>query len=208
MRYHNTKPKSEFTPFEALTYLKEGNFRFINEVQKNHNHLKMINETSDGQWPFAVIVSCMDSRTSAELIFDQGIGDIFSLRIAGNIVRGNMLGSLEYACKIAGSKLIVVMGHTNCGAIKGACDEIKMGNLTKLLGYIKPAVKAEKSILENRNSSNFEFVERVCDINVYMNVDYIKKNSEILRGLISEGQLDIVAAKYDVSTGLVHFFSK
>ena len=158
--------QSAITPTMALNLLKDGNKRFINNLKFNRNLLQMANETSDGQHPFAVILSCIDSRTSAELIFDQGIGDIFSIRIAGNVVNEDILGSMEFGCKVAGSKIIVVLGHTKCGAVKGACDNVELGNLTSLIHKIKPAVDQEDTVNENRNSSNSIFVEKVAELNV------------------------------------------
>ena len=156
--------QSSISPSMALELLKEGNRRFVNNLKINRNLLQQANETSDGQHPFAVILSCIDSRTSAELIFDQGLGDIFSIRIAGNIMNEDILGSMEFGCKIAGAKIIIVLGHTKCGAIKGACDNVEMGNLTALVNKIKPAVDAEKTTLEDRHSGNSNFVENVCDV--------------------------------------------
>ena len=143
MRTHNKESQSTITPQIALDILKDGNKRFVSNLKLNRNLLQQVNETQDGQWPFAVVLSCIDSRTSAELIFDQGLGDVFSVRIAGNIVNEDILGSMEFACKVAGSKLIVVLGHTKCGAVKGACDYVEMGNLTALLSKIRPAVDDE-----------------------------------------------------------------
>ena len=140
MKAHNRESQANMTPKKALEYLREGNKRFMNNLMSNRDLLQQANETVNGQWPFATILSCIDSRTSAELIFDQGLGDIFSVRIAGNIVNTDILGSMEFACKVAGSKLIVVLGHTKCGAVKGACDHVEMGNLTELLLKIQPAV--------------------------------------------------------------------
>ena len=149
MRKTLTKEMQDaITPSMALELLKEGNKRFINNLKVNRNLLQQANETSDGQYPFAVILSCIDSRTSAELIFDQGLGDIFSVRIAGNIINEDILGSMEFACKVAGSKIIVVLGHTKCGAVKGACDHVEMGNLTALLAKIRPAVDDEMTTTE------------------------------------------------------------
>ena len=146
------------TPAMALKLLKEGNMRFVNNLKANRNLLQQANETSDGQHPFAVVLSCIDSRTSAELIFDQGLGDIFSVRIAGNIVNEDILGSMEFACKLAGSKIIIVLGHSKCGAVKGACDHAEMGNLTALLAKIRPAVDDEVETKDNRNSKIADFV--------------------------------------------------
>ena len=161
-------------PGLAIELLKEGNKRFVNNLKINRNLLQQANETSDGQHPFAVILSCIDSRTSAELIFDQGLGDVFSVRIAGNIINEDILGSMEFGCKVAGSKIIVILGHTKCGAVRGACDHVEMGNLTALLTKIRPAVDDENSVTENRNSGNAEFVEKVSTINVKRTVHAIK----------------------------------
>lgn len=195
----------DITPALALQELKEGNFRFMNNLRKNRDLLQMMNETKDGQWPFAAILSCMDSRTSAELIFDQGLGDIFSVRIAGNIISEGILGSLEYATAVAGSKLILVLGHTNCGAIKGACDHVKMGNLTSLIERILPAVEQEKTFTENRTSKNAAFVDAVAELNVKNGVQEILAKSEVIRNLVEQGKVDIVPGLYDVSTGKVTF---
>lgn len=194
------------TPIQALELLKEGNKRFINNLKVNRNLLQQANETSDGQHPFAVILSCIDSRTSAELIFDQGLGDIFSVRIAGNIINEDILGSMEFACKVAGSKIIVVLGHTKCGAVKGACDHVEMGNLTTLLTKIQPAVYDEKTETENRNSSNAAFVEKVAAINVKRTVQAIMERSTILKEMIEKGEIGIVGGTHDIATGAVKFY--
>ncbi len=166
MRTLTKEIQAVISPVVALGLLKEGNKRYINNLKVNRNLLQQANETSDGQHPFAVILSCIDSRTSAELIFDQGLGDIFSVRIAGNIINEDILGSMECGCNVAGAKIIVVLGHTKCGAVKGACDYVEMGNLTALLSKIRPAVDDETTVIENRNSTNTEFVEKVSAINV------------------------------------------
>ena len=194
------------TPKIALELLKEGNKRFVNNLKVNRNLLQQANETSDGQHPFAVILSCFDSRTSAELIFDQGLGDIFSVRIAGNILNEDILGSMEFGCKLAGSKIIVVLGHTKCGAVKGACDHIEMGNLTALLSKIRPAVDDETTTKENRNSSNAVFVENVATINVKRTVKSIQERSPILKEMIASGQIGIVGGTHDISSGIVTFY--
>lgn len=205
MRTHNKLSQSNTTPEMALEILREGNERFVNNLRINRNLLGMVNDTKEGQWPVAAIVSCMDSRTSAELIFDQGLGDIFSIRLAGAVISDNVLGSLEYACKVAGSKFIVVLGHTHCGAIKGACDHVEMGNLTGLLGKIRPAVFQEKTITENRNSKNHEFVEAVTNIHTDRSVQAILEQSIILAEMIDNGEVGIIGAMYDVETGVVTF---
>lgn len=198
--------QTAITPLMALELLKDGNKRFVNNLKVNRNLLQQANDTSDGQHPFAVILSCIDSRTSAELIFDQGLGDIFSVRIAGNIINEDILGSMEFGCKVAGSKIIVVLGHTKCGAVKGACDHVEMGNLTALLSKIRPAVDNELTTSENRNSSNNEFVEKVSVINVKRTVQSILQRSPILKEMIEKGEIGIVGGTHDITTGQVVFF--
>lgn len=199
--------QDSISPSMALEILKEGNKRFVNNLKANRNLLQQANETSDGQHPFAVILSCIDSRTSAELIFDQGLGDVFSVRIAGNIINEDILGSMEFGCKVAGSKIIVVLGHTKCGAVKGACDHVEMGNLTALLSKIRPAVDDETNTKENRNSGNSEFVENVSTINVKRTVKAISERSPILKEMIESGQIGIIGGTHDITTGEVTFFS-
>lgn len=194
------------TPALAIDLLKEGNKRFVNNLKINRNLLQQANDTSEGQHPFAVILSCIDSRTSAELIFDQGLGDIFSIRIAGNIINEDILGSMEFGCKVAGSKIIVVLGHTKCGAIKGACDHLEMGNLTSLLAKIRPAIDDELTIQENRNSSNAEFTEKVSTINVKRTVRAIIERSPILKEMVESGQIGIIGGTHNISKGIVHFY--
>jgi carbonic anhydrase len=194
------------SPSKALELLKDGNERFVNNLKINRNLLQQANETSDGQHPFAVILSCIDSRTSAELIFDQGLGDVFSIRIAGNILNEDILGSMEFGCKVAGSKIIVVLGHTKCGAVKGACDHVEMGNLTALLTKIRPAVDDENTVNEDRNSGNPVFVEKVSTINVKRTVKAIMERSPILKEMIEKGQIGIVGGTHDISTGEVEFY--
>ena len=198
--------QAAITPSMAIQILKDGNKRFMNNLKANRNLLEQVNDTSDGQHPFAVILSCIDSRTSAELIFDQGLGDVFSVRIAGNIINEDILGSMEFACKVAGAKLIVVLGHSKCGAIKGACDHVEMGNLTALLSKIQPAVFDEKSISENRNSSNSEFVEKVAAINVTRTVQAIVERSPILKEMIGSGEIGIIGGMHTISNGEVVFY--
>lgn len=208
MKTLNKELQAKITPRKALEILKEGNHRFINNLKVHRNLLEQVNETSDGQWPFATILSCIDSRTSAELIFDQGLGDIFSVRIAGNIVNTDILGSMEFACKIAGSKLIVVLGHSKCGAVKGACDHVEMGNLTELLSKIQPAIYQENSTKENRTSTNEIFVENVSSINVKRNVKNLIERSFVLEEMIEKGLIGIVGAMHDIETGEVTFYDE
>jgi carbonic anhydrase len=197
--------QSSITPSMAIELLKEGNKRFMNNLKINRNLLQQANDTSDGQHPFAVILSCIDSRTSAELIFDQGLGDIFSIRIAGNIVNEDILGSMEFGCKVAGAKIVVVLGHTKCGAVKGACDNVELGNLTSLVKKIRPAVEAENISMDNRNSSNNEFVENVAMINVKQNMNRIISESPILKEMIDMKQIEIIGGIHNISTGEVTF---
>lgn len=198
--------QAAITPSLALELLKDGNKRFVNNLKINRNLLQQANETSDGQHPFAVILSCIDSRTSAELIFDQGLGDIFSVRIAGNIVNEDILGSMEFGCKVAGAKIIVVLGHTKCGAVKGACDNVALGNLTGLISKIKPAVDQEAATTENRNSGNGTFVENVAELNVSLSVKNILLKSPIIAEMVKNGDIGIVGGIHDITTGEVKFF--
>jgi carbonic anhydrase len=206
MRTHNKDTQATITPVKALTYLKEGNDRFVGNLKAHRNLLEQVNETRDGQWPFATILSCIDSRTSAELVFDQGLGDIFSIRMAGNVLSDAVLGSMEFACKLAGSRLLVILGHTSCGAIKGACDNVQLGNLSTLLNLIQPSVYFERTVTENRTSSNAEFVDRVAQIQVRRAVEGVIERSMVLREMIEKGEVGLIGALYDVSTGSVEFF--
>ena len=204
-----TKEKqAKMTPELALEVLKEGNKRFSNNLQVKRDTLQQVSDTSFGQFPFATILSCIDSRGSSELIFDQGIGDIFSIRIAGNFVNEDILGSMEFACKLAGAKLVLVLGHTACGAIKGACDHARLGNLTSLINKIEPAVEAvtEPKDTTLRNSSNATFVDAVAKKNVEMTIDAIRNSSSILAEMEREGSIKIVGGMYDIKTGKVHFY--
>jgi carbonic anhydrase len=207
MRVHTKETQAKLTPRAALDILKEGNGRFVKNLKTQRDLLAQVNETRDGQWPFATILSCIDSRTSAELIFDQGLGDIFSVRIAGNIVNTDILGSMEFACKVAGSKLIIVLGHTKCGAVKGACDHVEMGNLTELLSKLQPAVYAERDTpLHERNSKNSGFVENVASINVRRAVKNIIERSFIIEQMVENGEIGVVGAMYNIETGMVEFY--
>lgn len=205
MRTHTRETQSKTTPQDALQYLREGNHRFLNNLKTDRDLLQQVNTTSEGQFPFATILSCIDSRTSAELVFDQGLGDIFSIRIAGNVVNEDILGSMEFGCKIAGSKLIVVLGHSKCGAIKGACDNVQLGNLSTLLNKIQPSVYFERETTENRTSSNSEFVNNVAHIQIKRSVELIIERSVILREMIINKDIAIIGAYYDVDTGAVEF---
>jgi carbonic anhydrase len=208
MKAHTRETQTTMTPKKSLQYLKEGNLRFQNNLKANRNLLEQVNDTSDGQFPFATVLSCIDSRVSAELVFDQGLGDIFSIRIAGNFINEDILGSMEFACKLAGTRLLVVLGHTACGAVKGACDNARLGNLTAMLRKIKPAVigttTPEDSSL--RNSSNSEFVDNVSAKNVQLNIDRILDESDVLAEMQSNGEIQIIGAMYDIKTGAVDFY--
>lgn len=208
MKAHTKETQATMTPEKSLQFLKEGNVRFQNNLKANRNLLEQVNDTSEGQFPFATILSCIDSRVSAELVFDQGLGDIFSIRIAGNFVNEDILGSMEFACKLAGTKLIVVLGHTSCGAIKGACDHAEMGNLTKLIEKINPAVNAveEPKDESQRNSSNLDFVDNVSAKNVQLTIERIRKESPILSEMEQNGEIKIIGAMYDIANGAVTFY--
>ncbi|WP_299325871.1 carbonic anhydrase family protein [uncultured Maribacter sp.] len=209
MKAHTKETQATMTPKKSLDFLKEGNQRFQSNLKANRNLLEQVNDTSEGQFPFATILSCIDSRVSAELVFDQGLGDIFSVRIAGNFVNEDILGSMEFGCKLAGTKLIVVLGHTSCGAIKGACDHARLGNLTALINKIEPAVDAVKEPTDEslRNSKNLDFVDEVSAKNVEMTIDNIRTQSPVLAEMESNGEILIVGAMYDIATGAVEFYN-
>ena len=205
MKAHTKETQATLTPKKALEILKEGNQRFQENLKISRDLLQQVNETREGQFPFACILSCIDSRVSAELVFDQGLGDIFSVRIAGNFVNEDILGSMEFACKLAGSKLVLVLGHTSCGAVKGACDHARMGNLTKLIEKIEPAVEAVSEPKDEslRNSKNLKFVDSVAVENVKMTIENIRKMSPILNEMEKNNEIMIAGAMYDVSSGAV-----
>ncbi|MDG2052424.1 MAG: carbonic anhydrase family protein [Flavobacteriaceae bacterium] len=201
----NTQTKitqDNLTVNDAHSILVEGNNRFVQNLKALRNLKEQVFQTSEGQYPFAVILSCIDSRVPAELVFDQGIGDIFSVRVAGNIINEDVLGSIEYACKVAGSKIVVVMGHTKCGAVTAACNHVELGNITPLLQKIKPAVLAVEANISKMNDKS---IEDVAVLNVKLSIDRIRKESSILSELEKEGTIEIFGANYDVSTGKVNF---
>lgn len=204
MKTHTRKTQNEVTPQMALDYLKEGNERFVKNLRANRNLLQQVNETAAGQFPFAVILSCIDSRTSAELIFDQGLGDIFSARVAGNIVNEDILGSMEYSCKVAGSKLVVVIGHSKCGAVTAACQHVEMGNITTLLSKVKPAIEKVQPTVADITTE--DSVQKVADENVKIAMDEVRKKSTILAQMERDGEIKIVGGMYDVESGEVRFF--
>ncbi len=201
----NKQTQEATTPQKALQMLKDGNTRFVQGKMLQRNLMQQVKATGGGQFAFAAIVGCIDSRVSNELIFDQGIGDIFSARIAGNFVNDDILGSLEFACAVTGAKLILVLGHTECGAIKGACDDVVLGNLTQTLANIKPAVAAVSGYDSDRSSKNYKFVQAVTDKNVVLTVESIRERSHILRLMVDKGQIGLVGAMYDVHNGKVTF---
>jgi len=192
---------------QIIDILKQGNDRFVENQKLNRNLHQQVEETSEGQFPYATVLSCIDSRIPVETIFDQGIGDLFSVRIAGNFVNDDILGSMEFACKLAGSKVLVVLGHTSCGAVKGACDGAELGKLTGMLDKIKPAVKAVSNPVEadQRTSANLPFVNEVAEKNVLFSIDDIRSGSEVLAEMEDKGDIKIVGAMYDVATGRVAF---
>ena len=194
------------TPKQVLERLKTGNERFANGYMTARNFDEQVKATAAGQFPLASIVSCIDSRAPAEILFDQGIGDLFNARVAGNIINDDILGSLEFASKVAGSRLVVVLGHTSCGAIKGACDNVELGHLTGLLARIMPAVKAVETRDADRSSKNYVFVEKVAKRNVRMGVQEIRDSSPILRDMEDKGEIMIVGAMYDVASGKVEWY--
>jgi len=207
MKALTKEAQANISPMGAIEILKQGNERFVKNRKAERDLLEQVKDTATGQYPFATILSCIDSRVSAELVFDQGVGDIFSVRVAGNIVNEDLLGSMEFACKLAGTKVIVVLGHTSCGAVKGACDDAHLGNLTTLLSKIKPAVQAvtEPEDPAERTSMNLDFVDHVAETNVRMTMENIRKQSPVLRIMEEDGEIAVVGAMYDISTGEVHF---
>ena len=208
MKAHTKETQTSISPEKAIQLLKEGNNRFIENKAINRNLLDQVKATSSGQFPFATILSCIDSRVSSELIFDQGIGDVFSARVAGNFVNEDILGSMEFACKLAGTKIVLVLGHTSCGAVKGACDDAKLGNLTALISKIKPAVEAVEEPIDKslRNSSNIDFVNTVAKKNVHMTIANIRTQSPVLKEMEDQEMIKIIGAMYDIKDGSVSFY--
>ena len=208
MKAHTLETQSTINPEKALTFLQEGNQRFVNNLKVNRNLLEQVNDTREGQWPFAAVLSCIDSRTSAELVFDQGLGDIFSIRIAGNFANQDILGSMEFACNVAGSKLVVVLGHTKCGALKGGLDApqiegLGMDNLNHLIYHFEPCIHEVIKEGEERSSKNEDLLERLNVCNIKSTINDIRHQSSTLRNLEKEGKILIVGANYDVETGVV-----
>jgi carbonic anhydrase len=206
MRTLTRESRDALTPAGAIDVLRKGNERFVNNLRANRNLLQQVNETSDGQHPLAIVLSCIDSRTSAELIFDQGLGDIFSCRIAGNVLNDDILGSMEFACKVAGAKAVVVLGHSKCGAVMGACDGVRMGNLSGLLRKIEHAIELESETFGERTSRNPEFVARVAELNVLLVKRQVLDRSPLLVAMVEAGDLALVGGMYDVESGAVEFY--
>jgi len=207
MKTQTEKSQAALSPQEALSLLEEGNKRFVQNSRAERDLLQQVKDTSTGQYPFAVVLSCIDSRVPAEIVFDQGVGDIFSARVAGNFVNEDILGSMEFACKAAGSKLIVVLGHTSCGAVKGACDNVELGNLTGMLKKLQPAKDAVTTEGE-RSSKNAEYVQKVADKNVELTIQEIKEKSPVLKEMLDEGSIGIASGMYDVTSGKVEFYQR
>ena len=197
--------QAALTPAQVLAALRRGNERFASGKPEPRDMLHDQQTTAGGQFPHAVLLSCIDSRAPAEFVFDAGIGDLFNARIAGNIADHDLVGSMEFACAAAGAKLVLVMGHTRCGAVKGACDHVQLGNLTGLLDKIQPAVEAVRNVPGERNSTNSKFVEAVSEANVRLTVARIRELSPILRDLERAGKIQIVGCLYDLGTGRVQF---
>ena len=209
MYTHTKETQSKMTPESSLQNLREGNKRFQENVRLSRNLVQQVRETASGQYPYATVLSCIDSRVSSELIFDQGIGDLFSIRIAGNFVNEDILGSMEFACKLAGTKLVVVLGHTACGAVKGACDHARLGNLTTLINKIEPAVAAVSEPADEslRNSKNIDFVNQVAEKNVMMTIENIRNQSPVLVEMEKNHEIKIIGGMYDISNGEVTFYN-
>jgi len=205
MKAYNAEAQATVSPQKALQFLKEGNERFVNKNMLSRDLLNQVHDTANGQWPFAVILSCIDSRTSSELVFDQGIGDVFNARVAGNIINADILGSIEYACKVAGSKLIAVVSHSKCGAVVSACKDVKVGNITELLSKVRPAVIEVEERMPNADYTNNDFVESVAHQNALNSLHQILERSEMLRDMFDNGEIGLVVGHHDVSTGKVNF---
>lgn len=206
MKVPDKKMQAASTPESVLQMLREGNYRFTNNLRVNRNLLEQVVKSRDGQFPLATILNCIDSRSPTELLFDQGIGKLFGIRTAGSVISTDVLGSIEFATKIAGSRLVVLLGHSSCGAIKGACDNVEMGNLTELLAKIRPAIEREKTVSTNRSSKNHEFVDKVAELHVRHSLETIIEKSPILREMITAGELGLIGGMYHVETGVVDFY--
>lgn len=210
MKTQDSASQATMTPAAARQLLEEGNARFVQKQMASRDLAAQVAATTGGQWPFAAVLGCIDSRVPPELVFDQGLGDLFSVRIAGNFANEDILGSLEFACKVAGSKLVVVLGHRSCSAVKGACDGVELGNLTAMLVRLRPAVDAltEPADPAERTSGNADFVQAVAEFNVHRTMAAIRSQSDVLRELEEAGALAIVGAMYDITSGVVTFLEE
>ena len=205
MYKHPLLDRDKITPQEALDILIEGNYRFANNLTANKDMQSLVEITKNKQHPFASFLSCSDSRAPVELLFDQALGDIFSVRLAGNIASDKCIGSLEFSSKYLGSKLIVVMGHSSCGAVKAACDDFKDGHIGEIINMIKPAIRHEKTVTDDRSSNNEAFVAKICALNVRYQIDQIIRTSDIVQDMITAKQIGIAGGVYDLNTGQVQF---
>lgn len=205
MYKHPLLDRDKMTPREAIDILIEGNQRFVNNETSHKDFQSLIEITKDKQHPFSSFLSCSDSRAPVEMLFDQALGDIFSVRLAGNIASDKGIGSLEFASKYLGSKLIVVLGHTHCGAVKAACDNFREGHIGEIINHIRPAVRKEKTVIENRDSSNEDFVAKVCELNVKTQIKQIMHSSDIIEDLLNDKQIGLIGAVYDIASGKVRF---
>ena len=208
MYKHPLLDRDKMTPQEALDILIEGNYRFVNNLTTYKDTQTLVEITKNKQHPFASFLSCSDSRAPVELLFDQALGDIFSVRLAGNIASDKCIGSLEFSTKYLGSKLIVVMGHSSCGAVKAACDDFKDGHIGEIINMIKPAIRHEKTVLEDRTSKNEAFVQKICELNVRYQIDQIIRTSDIIQDMITAKQIGVVGGVYDLNTGKVEFLEE
>ena len=205
MYQHPLLNRDKMSPQEALDILIEGNHRFTHNQTSKKDYQSLIEITKDKQHPFTSFLSCSDSRAPVELLFDQALGDVFSVRLAGNIASDKGIGSLEFASKYLGSKLIVVLGHTSCGAIKAACDNFREGHIGEIINHIRPAVRQEKTVLEPRDSTNEDFVAKVCAQNVRVQINQILHSSDIIEDMLNEKKIGLIGGVYDISTGHVNF---
>ena len=205
MYKHPLLDRDKMSPQEALDILIEGNHRFANNLTTNKDLHNLVMMTKEKQHPFVSMLSCSDSRAPVEMLFDQALGDVFSVRLAGNIASDKAIGSLEFGCKYLGSKLVVVLGHTGCGAVKAACDDFRVGHIGEIINLIKPAVRLEKSIIENRNSSNDAFVAKVCELSVKTQINEIIHSSDIMQDMLTNKQIGVIGGIYNLATGEVDF---
>ena len=205
MYKHPLLDRDKMSPQEAIDILIEGNRRFANNLTANKDLLNLVDLTKNKQHPFASFLSCSDSRAPVELLFDQALGDIFSVRLAGNIASDKCIGSLEFSSKYLGSKIIVVMGHSSCGAVKAACDDFKDGHIGEIINMIKPAIRHEKTVLEDRTSKNEDFVQKICELNVQYQIDQIIRTSDIIQDMLTAKQIGVIGGVYDLNTGMVRF---